>query len=444
MKVHFIGIGGIGMSALARYFKAQGRAVSGSDRVSSEITTSLRKEGIRIMIGHNKNNIPKGVSVGVISQAIREDNPELAEAYRRGIRIYTYPQVIAQLTKRYQTIAIAGAHGKSTTTALAALALIKGGYDPTVIVGTNLKEFKNKNFRFGRGQYLVLEADEFGNAFSRYSPTLAIVTNIDREHLDVYKNLGNIKKAFLGFMANVVSGGTLILNRDDKDLYSLKSGIMPLAKKNKVQVVWYSGHDAPAKKIKNVIKIPGAHNISNASAVYDLGKALHIPEKKILGAIGSYRGAWRRMDYRGKMRIAAREVAVFDDYAHHPTEIKATLQAFREKFPHSPLVCVFQPHQAERLRLLFKEFRDAFKEADALILMPSYRVAGRETMNTKFTAEQLALNIKKKYPHQTAYYLPNPKNLRRFLIKKIAPVKPGVIIMMGAGNVFTYTNQLLH
>ena len=458
LVVHFIGIGGIGMSALARYYKSHGCAVSGSDSAKSTITESIRKDAINVKIGHRKGNLPANVAVVVISQAIQPNNPELKEARQRGVRVLTYPEAIGELTREYKTIAVAGAHGKSTTTALAALAGIRGGFDPTVIVGVNLKEFGGKNFRHGKSDWLVLEADEFGRAFLNYSPFIAIATNIDREHLDVYKNLANIKSTFLKFFSNVHPGGALILNRDDKNLFSLKTRITAIAKKNKLRVVWYSiqgigknsGASLKLKKLRGVIKISGEHNLSNAMAVYELGEILKIPEEKIMEAIGVYRGAWRRMEYRGKFFLSnsKQSIPVYDDYAHHPTEIRATLKAFKDKFSGAPLVCVFQPHQAKRLQVLFREFTSAFTNADALVLIPSYTVAGRDAVASKFTAERLATAITKKYPRKKIYYLENPKRIKKILtyilpfLTKISSPAP-VVVMMGAGDVVQYTDVLI-
>jgi UDP-N-acetylmuramate--alanine ligase len=369
--VHFVGIGGIGMSALARYFLSQNWAVSGSDAAAGVITQGLIKDGVQVKIGHKKGYLPADTELVVTTQAVNnKDNPEVQEASRRGLRVLSYPEAIGELTGRYKTVAIAGSHGKSTTTALSALTLVKGGFDPTVIVGTNLKEFAGKNFRDGKSELLVLEADEFGRAFYHYSPFVAIVTNIDREHLDIYKNIADAKKAFLRFLGNTVDGGALILNRDDKNLYSLKNNVAALAKKKHLVVIWYSLKDRSAAKIKKTLKIFGEHNVSNATAVYQLGRLLKISEKDIFAALGSYGGAWRRMEYRGTAKIkGVKEPAlVYDDYAHHPTEIKATLAAFKKQFPERPLICVFQPHQGKRLELLFKEFATAFDSADAVIL----------------------------------------------------------------------------
>lgn len=462
MRVYFIGIGGIGMSALAQYFKAQKWAVSGSDAVERLVLAELRKARIKVKIGHKKGNLPANTDLVIVSQAIREDNPELREARRRGIRVLTYPEAVGELTEQYRTVAIAGAHGKSTTTALAALILIRGGLDPTVILGTTLREFGDRNFRSGhdswkgrvgkknRANWLILEADEFGKAFLYYSPTIAVVTNIDREHLDTFKNLAGVKKAFIGFMENIASGGTLIVNRDDKNLRSLRTEIGAIEKRKGVLVVWYSirGKEKRyADNVRRVIKIPGEHNISNAIAAYALGWTLEIPEKKILAAIGSYRGAWRRMEYRGRFNGAL----VYDDYAHHPTEIRATLKAFKEKYPRKKILCVFEPHLTKRLEALFKEFLTAFDDADETLILPTYKVAGRDEKTAKHgahDAQALARAIQKREPRKRLFYLADPRNLKKAILALSTPPSPDplsrmVIIMMGAGDIVNLTDSLV-
>ena len=447
MKVHFIGIGGIGMSALARYFAAISKdprvpkklAVSGSDIAPSSITKGLQKEGVQVKFGHKKANIGGGLDLIIYNRAILPTNPELVTARRLGIRTLPYAEALGRITEQYATIAVTGSHGKSTTTSLAGLALMRGGLDPTIMVGTNLTEFGGTNMRLGHGPYLVLEADDFGGAFTHYSPTVAIVTNIDREHLDFYKTFGNLKKAFLKFLGNTRRGGVFILNRDDKNLRSLRARIAAIARKNEISVLWYSLHDTAAKKIKRAIKIPGIHNISNALAVYKLGKALGIPESKTLSALGAYRGAWRRMEYRGTFGSAL----VYDDYAHHPTEIKATLQAFREKYPHKKILCVFQPHQAKRLKALFKEFTMAFKDADKTLILPIYKVAGRDEKPGRFDSQALARAVQKREPHKLFFYLAEPRNLKKAIRALAAPLSDHVIIMMGAGDIVNFTGSLI-
>lgn len=453
LSAHFVGIGGIGISALARWFLAQNWAVTGSDLADSSIITDLRKAGVKVKIGHKTANLPKkGPSMVIYTSAVSQSNPELIEARRRGIKPLSYPEVVGCLTEVYKTIAIAGSHGKSTTTALMSLVLMRAGADPNVILGTNLKELGGVNFRKGKSKWLVLEADEWNASFLKYHPDIAVVTNIDKEHLDFYKNLASVKKTFLKFLAKTKPGGVLILNSDDANLRSLHSPISKIAKVRKLRVIWYSikNHKSEVKsqKLRKILKIPGEHNVSNASAVLEIAKILKIKEVVALRAISNFHGSWRRFEYRGKFRIVNGKfrVDIYDDYAHHPTEIKATLKGFKEKFPGKMLICVYQPHQARRLQALFKEFVSAFELADALILFPIYEVAGRDKVNSSFTSEKLAKAILKKYPRKKVLYLSDPKNIREFVLRELLAsgyTQPPVLVMMGAGTIVNYTSLLL-
>ena len=450
------------MSALARWFLAQNWLISGSDAAKTIITQELQKEGLKVKIGHKKADLGPKTGLLVYSQAVKQGNPELKKAEALKTPALSYPEATGNLTKIYKTIAVAGSHGKSTTTALVSLILKNNGINPTVILGTNLKEFGGKNFNAGKSSYLVLEADEWMASFLHYSPTFTLITNIDREHLDFYKNLEDIKKTFLKFLSRTKNGGVLVLNRDNKPLLSLKSKIEKIGRQKNLKIFWYSIREPIATKIRKIIKIPGEHNISNAVAAYTLCHILKVPEQKILSALSRYQGAWRRMEYKGELRIMNKElmgekktiihnskfiIHVYDDYAHHPTEIKATLQAFHEKFPKSKIICVFQPHQAKRLQALFKEFVGAFDGADILILLPIYQVAGRDKSNPLFTSEKLAAAIRKRNPTKPVFYLKNPGNLKRELTKilhsKFYILNSPVIVMMGAGDIVKYTDSLI-
>lgn len=496
-SVHFVGILGIGVSSLAQWFltchehgrMGQKWAVSGSDVALNANYQELKKVGIRTKIGHKRGNIPGKCGLIIHSNAIRPDNPELKEARRRKIPILSYPEAVGELTRFYKTISVSGMHGKSTTTAMAGLTLVKAKLDPTIIVGTRLKEL-NGNFRAGDSEYLVLEADEYKDAFLNYSPTFAIVANLDKEHFDYFKNIGKIKKSFIDFFSRVRKGGILILNRDNKILFSLNRKIKKIVKLNNLRVKWYSLRDKEAQKIKKYIKLPGQHNLSNALAVFCLSKFVGISEKIFLSSISEYNGSWRRMEYRGEYHVESSKyrvsrnkntmiqdtgykIPVYDDYAHHPTEIKATLQAFREKFSDSELICVFQPHQTERLKTLFKEFKTAFDFADKTIIMPIYKVAGRESAdNPNYNSEALVRSIQKLKPSRKVFYIKDPKNIKNALnvllsnhsfpcpIEKSAinprqsasyprpPAgeagKSAVVIMMGAGDIVNYTDELIN
>lgn len=490
-KAHFIGIGGIGISALARCFLAQNWLVSGSDAAKSSEVLELRRENIKVKIGHEKSNIRLGLDLVVYSQAIPVDNPEFLEAKRLNLLLKSYPEALGELSRKYKTVAIAGSHGKSTTTALTALVFIEAGLDPTVVVGAKLKEFGGKNFRLGKSKYLIIEADEYKNSFLNYYPQGIIVTNVDREHLDHYKNFHNVKKGFLKFMANVRPGGILVLNKDDKPLASLVKKM-----KNK-RVVWFGIKKdvKQVKQLRKVLKIPGCHNISNALGILKLAKNFGIKEETVLKAITKHKGVWRRMEYKGQCKIenSKFKIQVYDDYAHHPTEIKATLEAFKEKFPESLLICVFQPHQTYRLQILFKEFTGAFNKADALILFDIYKVSGRDELpapnhvevshnmiccNGNFLCNsQKFCNAKnivakslsskdlidainhhllksKNIKLKKVLYLPRhkqnqlPKLLKEIIFNNscqstLSRHKSAIIVMMGAGDIYNLTSKLV-
>jgi UDP-N-acetylmuramate--alanine ligase len=453
--VYFIGIGGAGMSSLARYFLAQKWAVFGSDIVESPVTTSLKKEGIKVKIGQKRENITKDISMVVYSQAVRPDNPEFKEAMALGIKTISYPKAVGEITKEYKTITISGAHGKSTTTALVSLILKKAKMDPTVIIGVNLKEFNWKNFILGKSDYLILEADEFGRAFLNYSPSIAIITNIDKEHLDTYKNLPDIKNTFLQFLSNVKSNGIVIINKDNENCFLLKERINRIAQKNNFKVIWYSLEEKESvSKIRNNLSISGDHNVSNALAAYHLAKYFDISDKNILSTLSSYNGAQRRMEFRGKFELKDKntpkkiEFSIYDDYAHHPTEIKTTLKAFKEKFPKNELVCIFQPHQANRFLMLYREFQEAFLYADISIIAPIYKVAGRDEL-LRINSQTLVNEINKHHKEKQTYYLDDLKNIKKILKqiffysgKKIENKKM-ILVMMGAGDIVNYTKDLL-
>jgi len=458
MNVHFVGIGGIGISALARFYLSFGSRVAGSDMSPSALVSELRKEGIKIYIGHKASYVAPSTDLVIYSAAIPSSNPELARARELRKDIRSYAEAVGDLTRQYFTFAVAGAHGKSTTTSLLALALVRAGLDPTVIVGTKLKEFGNSNFRKGKSKYLVLEADEYNKSFLHHSPSAAIITNIDREHLDTYKNLSNIKRAFLKFAGNVRKGGVLVVNYDDKNTRSIAKELKKIAEGRRLTLVWYSLKDFHGQF---KMKVPGTHNVSNALSVLALINSMKIQKKPAIKALESYKGAWRRMEYRGNLKIqnSKFKIHVYDDYAHHPTEIRATLLAFRGKYPRAQIVCVFQPHQAQRLKKLFREFVSAFDDADALILLGIYKVSGRDRTYHNYTAKDLAEKIqtrllknkKLKLKTGNVVYLPSPAHLGRTISKILQALKANetnklkaIIIMMGAGDIVKYTDKIIY
>jgi len=430
MKIHFIGIGGIGVSALAKYYLEKGCQVSGSDLVSSEITKALKKLGAKIFIGRHKiKNLPEDADLVIYSPAVSKDNPELKEAKKLKIKCLSYPEALGDLTKKYFTIAVSGTHGKSTTAAMIGLLLKKAGFDPTVIVGTKLKEFKNSNCRVGESKYLVIEADEWQASFLNYWPKIIVLTNIEKEHLDYYKNLNNILKTYKEYIRHLPKNGVLIANGDDENIKRITN--YELGIKNKK---YYSLKSKEVRKIKKILKVPGEYNVSNALAALAVARVLKISDKISFKALSEYRGSWRRFEIKKfKIPDSRFKILVISDYAHHPTEIKVTLKAAREKFPRKKIWCVFQPHQYQRTFYLFKDFVKAFSKApiDKLIITDIYDVAGREKGKIKeqISSEKLVEAIDKPW----AIYLPK-EEIVRYLKKNLKGRE--VVIIMGAGDIY--------
>jgi UDP-N-acetylmuramate--alanine ligase len=429
MKIHLIGIGGIGVSALAQYYLSKGHEVSGSDLAASEITDFLKKKGIRIFIGNFAKNIEKDFDLVVHSPAVKSDNPEYKKAKEFKIKTQSYPEALGDLTKEYYTIAVAGAHGKSTTTAMIALVLTEAGLDPTVIVGTKLKEFENSNFRKGNSRILVIEACEYDSSFLYYSPQIAVITNVDKEHLDFFKTFANVKKAFAKFILRLPSEGVLVSNGDDKDIPEI---IQPNFK-----ISNYSLTQPDAKKLKKILKVPGMHNVSNALAALNVARILAIPDASSFKALSDFKGTWRRFEIK-KGKAGSKKITVVSDYAHHPSEILATLKAAREKYKKKTIWCIFQPHQHQRTYYLFDDFVKTFREVliDKIIITDIYDVAGRETkkINREVSSKKLVEKINK----ESVLYLPMDK-IENFVKENIN--SGDVLIIMGAGDVYKLADQ---
>ena len=440
-KVHFIGIGGIGVSALAQYYLSKGAEVSGSDLFSSEITDFLKEKGAKLIIGrHKKQNLPSNIDLVVYSPAVKKDNPELRELIKQGAKAQSYPEALGDLTKQYFAIAVSGTHGKSTTTAMIALVLIKAGLDPTVIIGTKIKEFGNTNFRAGKSKILVIEADEHFASFLNYRPKMIVLTNIEREHLDYYKNLKNILASYDKYIGHLPKDGCLVANKDDENInkiFNLQFSIF-----NKFSIKQFSIKQKEAGKLKKILKIPGEHNVYNALATLTTARFLAIPDKITFKALSEYRGAWRRFDIkqaRGPKGYPDKKITIISDYGHHPTEILATLKAAREKYPKKKIWCVFQPHQRQRTYYLFDDFVKVFRSVpiDNIIITDIYDVAGRETkkINIKVSSKLLVEKISRK----NIIYLPLC-DIEKFIKGNI---KAGeILIIMGAGDIYRLSDDL--
>lgn len=445
MKIHFIGIGGIGVSALAQYYLQKGHEIFGSDLALSEITDALAKKGVKIMVGNKAEHIQQDFDLVIYSPAVGKDNPEFVAAKAFGLKLQSYPEALGQLTRKYYTIAVSGSHGKSTTTAMTALVLIKAGLDPTVIVGTKLKEFSahpfssegkswdgsaqsaevggGNNFRMGSSKYLVIEACEYDDSFGNYSPKIIVVTNVDKEHLDYFKTFANVVKTFKEFIAKLPKGGFLVANKDDPPTLKASAG-----QGKDFNVRYFSIKQKESAKLKKMLQIPGQHNVSNALAVLAVARILGVKDEITFTSLSKYQGSWRRFEI-----IKTKPYILISDYGHHPNEVLATLKAAREKYPNKKLWCIFQPHQYQRTFYLLKDFIKVFRQVkiDNIIITDIYDVAGREEakINKSISSKMLVQKIAKK----SVNYMPISE-AEKFVKEHI---KSGeVLIIMGAGNIY--------
>ncbi len=379
--IHFVGIGGIGMSGIAELLLNLGYKVSGSDLKSSDITERLRRFGGTIFRGHEADQVA-GANVVVVSSAVDENNPEVRTARQMSIPVIPRAEMLAELMRLKYSIAVAGAHGKTTTTSIVAAVLDRGGLDPTVVIGGKLKSI-DTNARLGEGEFIVAEADESDGSFLKMSPAIAVVTNIDREHLDHYEDLDEIKSAFLNFIDRIPFYGLAVLCLDNESVQD----IIPDIKKRYTTYGISAQADIQAKNVlfeglqsqfslyhRGIhlgdirLNLPGIHNVYNSMASVAVGLELSIPFDTIKEALETLQGVQRRLEIKGEIN----NITVVDDYGHHPTEIKATLQAAKEAWPDRRIVVVFQPHRYSRTRALFDDFTRSFYQSDVLLVLPIY------------------------------------------------------------------------
>lgn len=440
-QIHCIGIGGSGLSGLAQILNSYGLKISGSDQTISATTGILAKKGIKIFIGHKAQNLPANTGLVIFSPAVPANNPERQAALKKNIPQISYPQAVGLLTKDFETISICGTHGKTTTTGLIASAFIKDKQDPTVIVGSVLKELKNSNQRVGKGQNFILESCEYRRGFLNYRPAIIVMNNIEADHLDYYKDLKDYIKAFREFAALLPKNGLIIANYDDIN-------VLKITKNHPGKVIYFgenSGAHYQLKKstvLKNGkiiaklnLKIPGGHNRLNAVAAIATCTELGLNIKNVLAAINSYHGAKRRFQIKGKVG----KTIIIDDYAHHPTEIKATLKAVREKYGRSKKVlCVFQPHQYSRTRELLKDFAKSFNLADEVIIPNILKVRDSAKDVASISPQKLVQAIAKNQPNTSfGDGFPNTIKIIRKRLKDY-----DIVITMGAGNVWQIANSL--
>ncbi len=463
--IHFVGIGGIGMSGIAEVLLNLGYKVSGSDLKSSPVTQRLAGLGATIFEGHRSENI-SGAEVVVTSSAISPENPEVSAAHSQHIPVIQRAEMLAELMRLKYGIAIAGMHGKTTTTSMVASVLAAGGLDPTVVVGGRV-DAMGSNARLGKSQYLVAEADESDRSFLKLSPILSVVTNIDREHMDCYRNMRDVKKTFLEFMDRVPFYGMIVACNDDPLLrrllpevqrrtvtYGTKRGSDFLIKVAEPLAQDESPHPVPAKDAGTrmghplnrfrvryrdqelgefTLHVPGVHNVLNATAAIAVGVGLDIAVDSIRAALDQFRGVDRRFQLRGKVA----GVSVIDDYGHHPTEIKATLAAAKQ-CGFNKIHVIFQPHRFTRTRDLIEEFTTAFGDADSLFVLDIY--AASEKPIEGISGEVLAQRIREKNV-KNGRYVSSPAEA----VEAAAAVAQDgdMILTLGAGSVSQFGPMIL-
>ena len=442
-RVHFIGIGGIGMSGIAELLVNLGYEVSGSDMERTDITNRLESLGARIAEGHDALNV-SDAEVVVYSSAVRSSNPEMLAAQARGLDVIPRAELLAELMRLRQGIAVAGAHGKTTTTSMIALVLDVAGLDPTAVIGGRVSSF-GSNAKLGRGKYLVAEADESDRSFLRLAPRFAVITNIDREHLEAYRDFDELKASFVQFANSVPANGAVILCSDDENLRAIRGDIRRhvvtygldetadvtaadvhlngFASECTVRARRPGGRAVELGQLQ--LAVPGRHNVLNALAAVAMARELGVAWSDIARALAGFQGAERRFQRRGQMR----GIVVVEDYGHHPTEIAAVIAAARP-IPERRLIVAFQPHRFTRTQLLMSEFGRAFAGADVVVMTDIY-AAGEDPI-AGVTLDALAESVKAEFRGEL-HVVPSLGEVPNVLADL---ARPGdMIVLLGAGSI---------
>ncbi len=419
--VHFIGIGGIGMSGLARLYKHEGAVVTGSDAHQTELTEALKKEGIPVTYEQVPDNITADLDLVVYTEALPATHLELMTAREHTIRTVNYFTALGEVANQYYLIAVAGTHGKSTTTAMLIDILEEASLDPTAIVGT-LRGKTGSNYRAGKSKYFIAEACEYKRDFSHLKPEILVITNLEHEHVDYYENLAAVQEAFYELALSVPEGGFIICDTSDKNL-------APVIANVKAAVVDYRAQVDPLLKLK----IPGIHNHLNAAAAATAATKLGIEPEVTKSALENFAGTWRRFEYKGQINGAK----VYDDYAHHPTEIKASIATAKEMYPNEILTVIFQPHTYSRTYQFFGDFVKELTAADTVILVPIY--AAREVNESGVSSEQLRDALKE--AGTDAHFFHTLEAAGQTIKDEVGP--GGVVLVMGAGDVAKITKMLV-
>ncbi|MGB8225870.1 MAG: UDP-N-acetylmuramate--L-alanine ligase [Sedimentisphaerales bacterium] len=450
-RYHFIGIGGVGTSALAAILMKEKAIITGSDMQDSVLTERLSKGGAKVAVGHSVDNLPEKLDGVVISAAVKDDNPELQAARQRKIMVYKYAQMLGLVMDRYKGIAIAGTHGKSTTTGWLVCVLKKLGIEPNFVVGADILQLGSSS-GVGSSDIFVAEACEYDRSFLNLHPKIGAILNIEPDHLDYYSGIDEIVEAFAAFADNISSDGVLVAGMQDANVAKILAQIS--GKKEILTFSIAAGSAISARNIKYTpdftqfdcfhhndllgtakIKLAGEHNVRNALAVVACTQAIGIEAKDVIDCLGDFEGMDRRVMEKTKIN----GVIILDDYAHHPTEIKASLKAVRQKYGNKKIFCVFQPHQYSRTRFLLNDFAESFKLADMTIVPDIYFVRDTEKSKNEVNSQMLADAIKQKGSH--ALFIDSFEKICDFLKDN---VKSGdILISMGAGDVWKVTDEYI-
>ena len=448
LHVHFIGIGGISMSGLAEILLGEHFTISGSDSKPSTLTERLVSLGATIFYPQKASNIIDGIDVVVYTAAIHEDNPEFAEAKRQNLPMLSRAELLGQLMTNYETpIAISGTHGKTTTTSMLSHILLEAETDPTISVGGILNAIGG-NIRVGGSDIFVTEACEYTNSFLNFLPKISLILNVEEDHMDFFKDIDDIRCSFHRFASILPKDGTLVINKNIEQLEAITNNLdCKVITYSEVQEADYGAANITFDELGNAsfdlirygefvdrikLSVAGNHNVSNALSTIAVADLLQIPMETIKKGILSFGGTVRRFQYKGERN----GFTIIDDYAHHPTEIRATLTSARN-YPHKDIWCIFQPHTYTRTKAFFHEFAEALSLADHVILADIY--AARETDTLGMSSEALAEEIKKL--GTDAYYLPSFEAIENFVLEKV--IHGDVLITMGAGDVVNIGDSLL-
>jgi len=444
--LYFVGIGGIGMSGIAEVLLNLGYRVSGSDLKLSEVTDHLQSLGARIVEGHRAENLGQ-VDVVVTSSAVQDGNPEVAAARERKIPVIRRAEMLAELMRMKHGIAIAGTHGKTTTTSMVGQVLTRGGFDPTLVIGGKVRML-GSNAKLGAGQYLVAEADEFDRSFLKLTPVVAVITTIEAEHLDCYKNIEEIQRAFVEFANKVPFYGAVVACLDERGVQAILPrlerrcityGLSPQAQLQARDVAFdgmdtsFAVHNGSGRLGTVHLKVPGVHNVKNALAAVAVGLDMEMPFPDIAQGLADFSGVYRRFEIKGERG----GVLVIDDYGHHPTEIEATLKAAKDAFGRR-VIAVFQPHLYTRTRDFHREFGSAFHQADVLVVTDIY--PARESQIPGVTGELVA-RAARELGHRQVVYVDDKARIPEELEKLARP--DDIVITLGAGDIYKYGEQYL-